>query len=92
MSNLLIEHPKYVSKVINNIGKMNFNTFINTYRVNYAIEKLSIYESNINSIEGIGRTSGFKTNSVFYSSFKKIVGMTPKQFLKSQNTYISSNI
>ena len=83
VSNIVEEHPKYVSKVINYVGKKNFNTFINTYRVNYALEQLSKESASKNSIEGVGKMSGFKSNSVFYSSFKKIVGMTPKQYIKS---------
>lgn len=83
VSNLIEEHPKYVSKVINSIGKNNFNAFINTYRVNYALEQLSKEIASKNSIEGVGKMSGFKSNSVFYSSFKKRVGMTPKQYIKS---------
>ncbi|MCT4601003.1 MAG: AraC family transcriptional regulator [Marinifilaceae bacterium] len=83
VSNLIEEHPKYVSKVINSVGKNNFNAFINTYRVNYALEQLSKEIASKNSIEGVGKMSGFKSNSVFYSSFKKIVGMTPKQYIKS---------
>lgn len=80
----LHEHPKLVSEAINTVGKQNFNSFINQYRIKKA-EVLLKNDKNINlSVEGIGIEVGFKSKSAFYSAFKKFTGTTPTRFKENQ--------
>lgn len=74
------KHPKLVSEAINTVGKQNFNSYINQYRIKKA-EVLLKTDKNINlSIEGIGNEVGFKSKSAFYTAFKKFTGTTPTSF------------
>ncbi len=73
-------------KVLNENFGDNFNRFVNEYRVEKAKEIL-VDPSYLNStIYAVVHDSGFKTESVFYTNFKKIVGMTPKEYQKKLET------
>lgn len=73
---------KYVSSAIKAASEMNFNTFINTYRVEEA--KLLLSDNNrINwKIEAISEECGFNNSTTFYQTFKKITGLTPASYRK----------
>ncbi|MBT8266799.1 MAG: helix-turn-helix domain-containing protein, partial [Bacteroidia bacterium] len=74
------EHPKRVSEAINTIEKLNFNSFINQYRIEKALVLLNTGDKLNWSMEGIGIEVGFKSKSAFYSAFKKFTGTTPTHF------------
>ncbi len=75
--------PYILSKILNeNVGD-NFNRFINRFRIEEAKKILLSPEYNQATIYAIARNSGFKTESVFYTNFKKYVGLTPNQYRKS---------
>ncbi|MEZ2414555.1 helix-turn-helix domain-containing protein [Muriicola sp. E247] len=74
------EHPKRVSEAINTIEKLNFNSFINQYRIEKALAILDTEDKLNWSMEGIGIEVGFKSKSAFYSAFKKFTGTTPTRF------------
>lgn len=70
-----------LSQYINdNVGE-SFSNFVNIFRVESAIEMLE--HNKLLTIEGIGNECGFKSNTSFYTAFKKHKGMTPAQFKKS---------
>lgn len=75
----------YLSELINNSLKTNFNDYINEHRVTHAINMLNDRKFDIFSIEAIGYESGFKTKSVFYKAFKKVTGKSPGEYRKSLN-------
>ncbi|MEM7551276.1 MAG: AraC family transcriptional regulator [Bacteroidota bacterium] len=75
----------YLSELINNSLKTNFNDYINEHRVNQVIKMLNDRNFEPFSIEAIGYESGFKTKSVFYKAFKKVTGKTPGEHRKSLN-------
>lgn len=74
--------PKKISKAINQIKKVNFNTYINTLRLEEAVLYLNDPKHYNLSIEGIGQEAGFNSKSVFYCAFKKKYNCTPLQFRK----------
>ncbi|UXX81028.1 AraC family transcriptional regulator [Reichenbachiella carrageenanivorans] len=74
--------PYILSKVLNENLGMNFNRYINNFRIEEAKRILLSPDTNDATNYSIALDSGFKTESVYYSNFKKIVGMTPKQFQK----------
>ena len=76
-------HPRKVSLAINTITNQNFNSYINTFRINKAKAILLSEMSNKLSIEGVGNEVGFQSKSAFYASFKKLVGETPTKFKQS---------
>lgn len=73
-------HPKKISVAINKIQNKNFNNYVNGHRVTMAKQMLMSYRETNLSIEGIGSESGFKSKSAFYSSFKRVTGLTPTNY------------
>lgn len=75
----------YVSTEINNKFKMNFNNFINKYRVSEARRLMSMPENSNYTLAALAIKSGFNSISVFNRAFKKETGVTPSFYLKSVN-------
>ena len=73
-------HPKLISNSINTITNQNFNSYVNNFRIEKAIELLKMENSGAYSIEGIGTEVGFNSKSAFYSAFKKVTGTTPIKY------------
>ena len=72
---------KYVSQVINEHYKQNFNNFLNSYRIKEACKRMGDLENYGNyTIEAISESVGFKSRSTFVTSFKRITGLTPSQY------------
>ncbi len=76
-------HPKLVSKTINLNTDVNFNSFINDFRVEYAKILLKNPKYQHIKIDEIGKMAGFHSKSVFYSNFKRVLKITPLQFQKN---------
>ncbi len=73
---------KYISQVVNLKLNKSFSTYINELRIEYAKNILLSDGVDKFNISGIGLESGFRSNSQFYSSFKKYTGLTPTDFIK----------
>jgi AraC-like DNA-binding protein len=67
----------HLSQTINQHAGRSFFEFINSYRVAFAMELL---DEARKSIATIAFDAGFNSESAFYRHFKKISGMTPKQY------------
>lgn len=67
-----------LSRIINSYLEINFNEFINQYRIEAS--KTLLLKDKLLTIEGISVEVGFKSKSAFYKAFKKNVGSTPTQF------------
>lgn len=76
-------HPNQLSWLLNeSIGK-KFNEFINGYRMEH-FKALVKNPDNMNiSIIGLAYESGFNSKTVFNTFFKKELGITPLEYLKS---------
>lgn len=66
-----------------NLGK-NFTLFINEYRISEACQML--LSNKKLTIEAIGEEVGFNAKSTFFSTFKKIKGLTPSAYQQSKST------
>lgn len=73
--------PNYLSQFLNDNLNKSFSTFVNEYRV-CAAEKMLIGDTLL-TVEAIGNECGFKSNSSFYSAFKKVKGITPGEFKRN---------
>jgi AraC-like DNA-binding protein len=69
-----------ISKVINDKLNRNFSEFINNYRIAEAQNRLTDKRFSHYSIAAIAYDCGFNSLSVFNTSFKKIVSLTPSQY------------
>ncbi len=74
----------YISRAIKKNKDMNFNVFVNTYRVNMIKEMLCKDYYNKYTIRHIYTSSGFKHQSTFNKAFKQIEGITPSDYIKDR--------
>lgn len=77
-------NPRLLSQIINQSFEKNFKSFMNEYRINESLHQLAD-KTNTKTIKEILFDSGFNSLSVFYTEFKKNVGLTPQQYRKSFN-------
>jgi AraC-like DNA-binding protein len=76
--------PQQLSQVINEKARVNFNDFINKYRVLYSKNLLLSADYKKYTITAISDLAGFKSKTTFYAAFKKYTGVTPKEFILDQ--------
>ena len=62
---------------------MNFNEFINQYRIEYAKNLLNAETKK--TILDVAYESGYNSKSAFYKHFTSVTSMTPAQYRKSRN-------
>lgn len=78
-----IEVPlHHLSAFINRYYRMNFNDFINEYRVNHCKVKIQNDEWKYKKLEAIADESGFSNRNTFTAAFKKVTGQNPSEYLK----------
>lgn len=75
---------KELSRLINQCSETNFYQFINRFRVDEFKKLLQSPKAKQMSILGLAQEAGFSSKSTFYSAFKTLEGMTPKQYESSQ--------
>lgn len=76
--------PKVLSVTLNHHFQMNFYEFINHYRIEDA-KRVLLADPN-RAITELFYDVGFNSKSVFYTFFKKSVGMTPSAYRKKHAT------
>jgi AraC-like DNA-binding protein len=78
-------HSNKLSWLLNEeIGK-NFNEYINAFRLATFKEKALLPANSHYTILGLAYESGFNSKTVFNGFFKKMEGMTPKVWVRSQS-------
>ena len=77
-----------LSYSINIFYKENFRSVINKKRIEEVKERLLNDESVNLSFLGLAKECGFNSEASFYRIFKKVVGITPKQFLEKNKISI----
>lgn len=80
VSESLQTNRTYISRLINEEFGMNFNEFVNLYRIKEAEYFLSHEEHNPYTLEYIAEKSGFGNANSFTRAFKEFKGITPGQF------------
>lgn len=83
LSKLLNTNTKNISKSINSGFDMNFNDFINHYRIEAVKEKLHKKEHKTSTLLGIAFDCGFNSKATFNRAFKKSIDLSPKDYLKN---------
>lgn len=73
--------PQFLSQFLNDNLNKSFNQFINEYRVEEA--KRLLKEDAHLKIDAVGIECGFNSSSTFYSTFKKITGTTPSNYVET---------
>jgi AraC-like DNA-binding protein len=70
-----------LSKVVNQQFNLNFNDFVNQYRVNAVIERIGNPKFKNQTLLAIAFDAGFNSKATFNRAFKKIKGKNPKEYL-----------
>lgn len=89
LSKLLEVNEATLSNSINIYYKENFRSVVNKERIDEVKKRLLNEQSNNLSFLGLASECGFNSEASFYRIFKKVVGMTPKQFMKKNNIHIT---
>lgn len=76
-------NPKYLSQVINQEKKSNFNHYINELRINHLLSRL-LKEKDFreNKLSYIAASVGYNNLNTFNSAFKKRQGILPSYFIR----------
>ncbi|MEN8117405.1 MAG: helix-turn-helix transcriptional regulator [Bacteroidota bacterium] len=78
----------YISKLINDQFDMNFNEFVNRYRIEEAKILLRNKDNNLYSMDYIAERSGFGSVNSFTRVFKELEGITPGRFRESKTEFL----
>lgn len=82
---LHIKAPQnHVSYCITQLMGTKFSKLKSELRIKYALELLKNGSNSLITIEAIGKQSGFKTRSNFYSAFKDETGFTPTEYINNE--------
>jgi len=81
---------KELSKIINT--QTNFYQLINSLRVDEFKILIQSPKANQLSLLGLANEAGFSSKSTFYSAFKRLEGMTPKQYENKINILNTSKL
>jgi AraC-like DNA-binding protein len=76
-------NPSIISKVINQGFQLNFNDFVNNYRIEAVKDKLKAGEQKTQTLLGIAYDCGFNSKATFNRAFKKATGLSPKDWLEN---------
>ncbi|MDI9859372.1 helix-turn-helix domain-containing protein [Flectobacillus roseus] len=83
LSSELGTHSKKISQVINQGFGVNFNDFINQYRIKAFLQKVQGGEHNIQTFLGLAFECGFNSKSTFNRAFKKATSLNPKEYIET---------
>ena len=76
-------NPAIISKAVNQGFQLNFNDFINFYRIEAVKEKLLAGEQKTQTLLGIAYDCGFNSKATFNRAFKKFTGVSPKEWVET---------
>jgi AraC-like DNA-binding protein len=76
----LQRNPSFISKMVNKGFGVNFNDFVNQFRIEAVKEMLKNGEQKKQTLLGIAFDCGFNSKATFNRAFKKIAGVSPKEW------------
>lgn len=83
LASLADTNTRYVSQVINDVYGENFRTFLNSYRIQKAMERMNDRVNYGNyTIKAIAQSVGYKSQSNFINVFTKTTGLKPSTYMK----------
>ncbi len=77
----LQSNPSFISKMVNNGFGVNFNDFVNQFRIEAVKEMLNKGEHKKQTLLGIAFDCGFNSKATFNRAFKKATGTSPKDWI-----------
>lgn len=83
LASLINESPRAVSQAINEYYHCNFATFIAEFRINTVCRRITESPAfRRMTIEAMAESVGIQSRSHFSTTFKKVVGLNPSQFIR----------
>ncbi len=79
-SSIVGTNTTYLSNTVNRRFGMNLKALVNRYRVGHA-KRLMQELGSLTDIGELIRLCGFSSRSIFYSAFRREVGMTPTRYM-----------
>jgi AraC-like DNA-binding protein len=79
LADALNSNSTYISQAIKVHKKVNFNSFVNMYRVKKAIELMQEDDEKKYTLQYIHQEAGFQSQTTFNRVFKQITGFTPPE-------------
>jgi AraC-like DNA-binding protein len=76
-------NPTIISKAVNQCFDMNFNDFVNHYRIEAMKTMFEQKTHQKHTLLGIALDCGFNSKTTFNRAFKKNTGLSPKEYLDS---------
>ena len=87
VAKMLNTNRDYLSIIINEHYQKSFPGFVNTFRIDDAIEMFKESREGGKyanyTIQAIGEEVGFKGKTTFFNTFKQTVGVAPSEYLKA---------
>lgn len=84
LSGQLNTNPRYLSEIINKHKDSNFNSYINGLRIDYILKKLNEEpDYRKYKVSYLGEECGFSSHSLFTTTFKNKVGVSPIEYIKN---------
>ncbi len=74
-------NPKYISHLFKEKMGMSYSEYLRMCRIKYAV---SLFDAGLDSVKNIAYLSGFEDPLYFSTVFKKVVGVSPKDY-KNKN-------
>lgn len=90
LAEMLYTNKSNLSKVLNNSMNVNFNEFVNSYRVKEAIRLFK--EDHDISLKDLCKRSGFRNISSFNNAFKLCTGSTPGEWCRKIKKEETANV
>jgi AraC-like DNA-binding protein len=75
--------PGYLSQILNERLGMNFYEFVNAYRVREVQTKLADPTRAGGTLLALAHESGFNSKASFNRAFKRVTGLTPSEYVRS---------
>ena len=73
---------RYVSQLINSYHNVSFNSYVNSFRVKDAMQRINDPSESHKTLLAIAMESGFNSKSSFNQIFKNTTGKNPSDFLE----------
>ena len=84
LADALNTNTNYIYQAIQQNKQMNFNTFVNMYRINMIKSMIAAGWDKKYTIQHIYTSAGFKHQTTFNKVFKSIEGMSPSDYIALQ--------
>lgn len=84
LADLLRVHRNSLSRAINKVAGVNFNQYINGWRIKEAVRLISALDHKSLYIEELYERVGFSNRTSFYRTFKNFTGLSPIEFQRQK--------